>query len=246
MWQNAAWGRANCRSRKVSREDSWSEAYDALAQMLSESFPGYTWVNLIVLSPECYEKYIAGEYRYPGIDLLDCYAEYQIGSNPRRYIQHYVKLADGIYATAHVSDLILEEGDITLVEAISEDELNQMIYANYEALPDEAEENKNGSYMVEDKAHVNYYTVTAATPIYKVQFSERIKEQFGDELSVYLRFVPEELGLTADNKLYYFPTGGAKTYCNAFCISTNYADAEFNTLRESNYYFGGTQTEVED
>lgn len=229
-----------------NREDSWENMQKQVLEMLEQDFPLREQVELTVLSKSCYQVWKSGNSRYPGIDMLDCYATYELGQNPYSYIQHYVKLTDGVYVTSHEKDFILEEGDLTLTEAITAEELNQLIYEKYDALPVAAEENKDGSYMVPDKDHVNYYHIDAATPIYNIQFSDRIKEQCGEEFSCYLRFVPEEIGLTNSKKFFYYPVDELRDYYYAFAIHTTYADAEFATLNESDYYFIGSQTEQED
>lgn len=226
------------------REDNWQETRLALEQLLREDFPALDNVRLAVMSRSCYASYTAGTNRHPGIDMLECYAEYEIAEETACYMQHYIKLAEGIYATSKEKNFILEEGDITLREAISQDELNEMIYEHYDSLPDVAEENKGGSYHAHDKEHVTYYEVTADTPIWQIRFSERIKEHFGEEFNVYLRFVPEELGLGWDKKFYYFPNDGKKHF-HCYAIYTDKADAEFATLNEEDYYFGGTQEKQE-
>lgn len=224
------------------REDAWEDTAAALEKIVASDFRGSEDVQLTVLSSDCYETYLAGDYRYPGTDMLECYAVYQItAQETKRYIQNYIKLADGIYATSDKANVVFEEGDLTLVACdVTEEEINQVLFENYDALPQNAEENINGVYYVDDKAHVDYWVVTADTPIYRLRFSERIRELGLEEIPVYLRFVPEELGISEEARFYTFINDGDVHY-RCYSVYTGLADAEFEPLNEQDYYFGGTQ-----
>jgi hypothetical protein len=196
----------------MNREDSWENAHKQMQQMLARDFPACEYLKLTVLSKECYEAWQPGESRYPGIDMLDCYATYELGKNPCCYMQHYVKLTEGVYITSKEKDFILEEGDLTLIEA------------------DIAKE------------QINDYNINAATPFYHIRFSNRIKKQIGNELSVYLRFVPEEAEFPENMNFYCYIADEDHNYYYASAISTDYADAGFTILKESYYYFIGSRT----
>lgn len=251
-----------------AREDSWREARDAFAKNLKKTFENYehSSVKLIVLSEECYGKYVDGVYRTPDIDMEECYARYLFGENEQEYIQNYIEAGDGIYVTSAEPDFVLEEGDITLEENITVEELNQLLRDKF--------------YEQRSDADGQPTVVAAVTPIYQMHFSERVREKIDSknykELSVYIKYAPqtasetdeknegtemsgmgaiegviegavgETVGDTAGETneesgiyLYYYKNSGTKNYYRCFDLYSDMSEAEFSNINEEDYYFVG-------
>lgn len=223
--------------------DQWREAQKKCEEIIRTNFRTEQDVTLTVLSRECFDEKQGEHGIYAGLDDLGCYAKFHMtGTTTDSYIQNYIKVADGIYVTCCEANFAFEAGDVTAVSSISEDELNAKIYARYDQLPDVAEENAGGSYVVHDKTRETYSVATATSPIYQLQFSERVKESFPDgEVTVYLLFVAEEVGAAEGEKVLRYADVEKSYRCGAF-VQANGGEAGWGTINENDYYFIGAST----
>ncbi|MBQ9699010.1 MAG: hypothetical protein IJV71_00115 [Lachnospiraceae bacterium] len=103
-----------------------------------------------------------------------CIAQYDVYTDkPYIYRQHYIEIADGVYATAMEDGVILESGDIRLVERdISKEEMLNRIQAIY----DEATEayKHNGGYFPYDEQVTD---INIEGKFMQVVMSDRLKKQ---------------------------------------------------------------------
>lgn len=106
-----------------------------------------------------------------------CIAQYDVYTDkPKIYRQHYIEIADGVYATAMEDGVILESGDIRLVERdISKEEMLNRIQAIY----DEATEahKQNGGYFPYDEQVTD---INIEGKFLQVVMSDKLKKQIED------------------------------------------------------------------
>lgn len=179
----------------------------SLSDEIREQFSGYdeSEIEVCFLSEDCYQRYLEGEYRKPDIDMNDCYARYIIGKKNYSYIQNYIKAANGIYITSAERDFILSEGDIIFEEEknIDENELNKIMKDNYDKYMlsrKEEDISKNDDAQEKNsKENHSYSQVILRTPVYQLKYSDRINEYMESktykEINVYIKLVPEEIGV---------------------------------------------------
>lgn len=225
----------------LCEEDSdYRSAMDTFSQDLSETFSIYNSVDITAVSPETGNAYFYEDGTFPDFYEEGCYLKYSIQTEKiDKYEANYIQLLPGIYVTSIEPNLILEEGDITLGESYTEEELQELIDANYDALPDVAPENENGAYLAHDKDHVDKCIVHANTPVYHMVFSGKVKnaaDKYG--FSCYFRLEPEELS-DGGSEFYYFLDGDDDYRCYSICQQDSLLG--FHSLKEENYYFIGTQ-----
>lgn len=219
----------------------WAEAQKKCEEIIRTNFRTSNIVTLTVLSEECYNTK-RGEYGvYAGIDDLGCYAEYTMtGSNTDSYIQKYIKIADGIYVTCAEKNFVFEDGDVSIVEAISAEDLNAKIYSRWNELSEVVPANKGASYVNPDKVHENYSLVSATSPIYQIQFSERVQKRFSDgNVATYLLFVPDEASATEGDAVLVYRDAENSYRCGTIAAA-NESSAGWIDLNEKDYYFIGS------
>ena len=163
-------------------KEAWQAWLEDFKSELEETFRDYadSEIEVCFLSEECYQKFQKKEYRKPDISMAECYGTCLLGRKEELTKQQYVKAADGVYITAVEPDLLLQEEDILFEKAEpGEKELNEWLKGQ------------------------NTY-VLPRTPVYQMILSDRIiqylQKDNGRELKLYVRFVPEEAGITAPLK----------------------------------------------
>jgi len=219
----------------LTTQDQWETKIDDFQNKFYTYFQHHQHdISLTVLSQECYEKFQNGEYRFPGIDMDGCFAEIHLNNEVKRYVQNYIQLAPGIYATAYQTDFILEDGDIKFEKVMNNEEFITMLNDIYE-------KEKN----LENEEDIEKYQWDIQTPIYKPVFSQKLKNDNASKYIVYMLCIPEEIGLSDNNRLYYYPTEANKKYHYCFSIYSDKADAEFHTLKETDYFWIGQQIKIE-
>ena len=225
-----------------NKDDPWKEAQLKCEEIIRKYFRNDIAVTLTVLTPDCFEVSQDDGYIRTNIGQQGCFAEYSMyGETTKSYIQSFIKIVDGIYATCAEPGFQFIEGDIVAVEAISEDEMNEKIFARYDKLPDHAPENSNGTFQRDDKAHISYGIASSSTPIYNFVFSQRIKEAFPDgELAVYLWYIPEEVHAEEGDRMMCYKDDDHSYRCRV-CVPSNSKDAKRETINEHNYYFIGSE-----
>ena len=222
------------------KDAPWQEAQKKCETIIRSNFRTDNQVSLIVLTKECFEKTQSEYGAQADLDDLGCYAKYiMTGETTDAYIQRYIKIADGIYVTCAEKNFVFEEGDVIAVEALTEGELNAKIFARWDKLPAVSPENEGISYMTPDKAHETYSVVKAASPIYQLVFSERVKKAFPNgEITSYLLLVSQEAGCEADVRLLQYQDKDNSYRCSVIS-PVNGGDAGWNDLNENDYYFIG-------
>lgn len=221
-------------------DSAYRFAMDTFSKNLTQTFSICAPVDITAASPEVVNTYLYNDGAFPDFYEDGCYLKYSINNDGiDKYEAHYIQLLPGIYVTSIEPNLILEEGDIMLGKSYTEEELQGFIDANYNALPDEAPENKDGAYLEYDKAHVDRCIIHTDTLAYQLVFSDKVKS-FADQngISCYFRFVPEEVP-DSNSDFYYFPSGNDNWNCHSICAQDS--PLGFNSLEEENYYFIGTQ-----
>lgn len=217
------------------REDSWQQAAEEMGVLVEKMYRGGTYMRLAIMDETCHS---VGN-SYPDVALPGCHGVWEFDDGQVEWwIQEYIPLVPGLYATSNKANFRLEEGDIRFIPAITEAELNELLKKRYKELPLAV-----GGGQTQAKSNTDGYgQITAVTPIYRVEFSQRVTELFGDNISVYLLFCPEEAGLPADTKYWYCPEQANIPYC--YVGASNSMDACGHILRLSEYQFIGWQTVI--
>ena len=165
-------------------------------------------LNLIAVTPELYEKEIKGKDIVSinganiNIGKEGCFAS---GNMKKLYLQKYVKVSKGIYATVYESNFELQDGDITFKEVMKADELQKII-----------------DNISKEKDVTNNYLIKSISPIYELEFSDRIKNTFKSNMTVYFKIDTKELGISDENNLYTYPIlryGKSDSYENYVIVS---------------------------
>lgn len=209
--------------------DPWQEAQKQCEEILKKDFRTEHTISLTVATRECYETNQSEEYIYVGIDDIGCFASYHmmgIEQETRAYIQNYIKIAPGLYATANEANFVFEDNDIVAIEGILEDVLNAKMLDAFNDLKD-----KTGSM---------YSEIAASTPIYNFVFSERVKKQFPNgKATVYLMMKPEEISASDSDQLLYYQNESGQYRVGAYA-PVNGGNAAWATINENDYYLIGT------
>ena len=129
-------------------------------------------------------------------------------------------------------------------EAGTCEELQQMLDAGYEAMPVDAEENKNGGYMVHDQRHEKRIVLDdPSLPYYRLKLSQRVLDELDSQNCISVYFLDlREGGLPL--MMYYGPESNA-TY-SVYCVC-RYREGrgEYSSLNPDYlYYFGTHQLEA--
>ena len=103
-----------------------------------------------------------------------CIAQYKMLGD-RRYIyeQHYIEILDGVYATAKEHEIVLQDGDIKLVQSsITKEELLKHIRTIYDEATEE--HNQNGGYFPYNKQVTD---INIEGVFYQIEISDNLKRQ---------------------------------------------------------------------
>lgn len=229
-------------------KDSWQERFNTVENTIKTYFKGQndSSLQLIALTSNLYEEVKPEGYYDIKINMDGCWAK---GNNKNLYLQKYIKVSDGIYITSSESNFNLEEGDITLKEVMTGEELQNIM--------DVVAKEKAGLDEHYQKYEKNKYKINYLTPVYEFVFSERIQkkyEEYGSDafMSVYIKFIPEELNISDNNNLYAYPIryGKIDNYYNDIVSQGNKKEAGTEMLYifkkdHKDYYWIGTQTTEE-
>lgn len=203
------------------KDDPWESAQKKCEEIIRENFRTSNRVTLTILSEDRYYE----KFDMVRISDLGCYAQYSMtATSTDAYIQSFIKIVDGIYATSAERNFVLEDGDITAVEAISVEDLNAAIYERYEELS--------------DKTGETYSVALAASPIYRFVFSDRIKDKFSDgDLAVYLMVAPEEVNAVEGDQILEYENEEIFFRC---LTAVDDQEAAWANINEENCYFIGS------
>lgn len=219
------------------KEDSWQAAQQKCEMLIREDFRTDSSVSLVVLSRDCYDqKGISADIEYEG-----CWAKFSMDKESTdSYIQNYIKVSDGVYVTCAKENFVFEDGDVQMIEALTEQEINELILQRYNLLPDKAPENANGSYMVKDKTREKYSIVSASSPIYQITFSERVKNAFSSgKVAVYFTFKPDETNFADSDGLFKCTNNETIYRCVALTRESDNISS-WTQINEMDYYFIGS------
>ena len=118
----------------------------------------------------------------------------------------YIETIPGVWMTSSEEDSVLQPGDLVPEQIGTGADLQKILDARYEALPMEAERNKDGGCHVPDKQHCSKEVVEdLAGPVYRLIWSDRARaaqDEYG-RMDVCVYFEPE-IAKNA-NQLWYFP-----------------------------------------
>lgn len=219
------------------KEDSWQTAQQKCEMLIRENFRTNSSVSLVVLSRDCYnQKGISADIEYEG-----CWAKFSMDKESTdSYIQNYIKVSDGVYVTCAGENFVFQDGDIQMIEALTEQEINELILQRYNLLPDKAPENANGSYMVKDKTKEKYSIVSASSPIYQITFSERVKNAFSSgKVAVYFTFKPDETRFADSDGLFKYTNNETIYRCVALTRESDNISS-WTQINEMDCYFIGS------
>ena len=157
------------------------------------------------------------------------------------YRQVYIEVLDGIYMTSAEADFVLEEGDIRFEVIGTCADLQAMLDEGYYSLPVDAEENKDGGYLVHDQRHEDRVVLDdPSAPLYKIVLSQRVLDLL-DSRNCTSVYVYDARKSGAPFMMYYGPAG--KYPYHVYQVSE--ANAERSEYEELNpeylYYFGTHQ-----
>ena len=161
------------------------------------------------------------------------------GGKMQWYRQKYIEVTDGIYMTSAERDLVLEDGDIVLVQEGTCADIQAILDEKYYAMPVDAPENKKGGYTVHDQRHEKRAVLDdPEAPCYKPVFSEKITAylQEHDDITLYVRSER-----TDDKPLMKCYGSGSYTW-NVYRVCENGSpEASYETMKEGYLYYFGTQ-----
>ena len=165
-------------------------------------------------------------------------AELRFGDEIRWYRKIYVEAFENVYVASVKANFDLEERDVVFEQAGTCADLQAMIDEGYYAMPVDAEENKNGGYMVHDQRHESHVVLDDPdAPLYRAKLSQRVLDALDsrDCLGLYVLDCRED-GLPL--MMYY--TGSSSTY-SVYRVSEPGADsAVYCELNPQYYYYFGT------
>ncbi|MBQ3392762.1 MAG: hypothetical protein IJG52_05035 [Lachnospiraceae bacterium] len=108
-------------------------------------------------------------------------AQFDLEKGLRWFESIYIEAAPGIEVCSDVSNFVLEPGDIRVEEWGRAKDLQAILDAGYEALPVDAEENKNGGYLKHDRRHEERMVLAdPEAAVYRAVFSQRVREQIDE------------------------------------------------------------------
>lgn len=125
----------------------------------------------------------------------------------------YIETIPGVWMTSSEEDFVLQSGDLVPEQIGTGADLQKILDERFEALPMEAEENKDGIYRAPDKQNCSKESVKdLASPVYRLIWSDRAKaaqDEYG-LMDVCVYFEPETAKIW--NQLWYFPEGDENAF----------------------------------
>ena len=104
-------------------------------------------------------------------------AQFVLGNEIQWYRQVYIEVFDGVYVMSDKMNLTLSEGDIVFEEAGTCEQLQVLLDEAYYSMPVDAEQNKNGGYMVHDQRHEKRVVLDdPSAPLYRLKISDKVQE----------------------------------------------------------------------
>lgn len=160
------------------------------------------------------------------------------------YRQNFVEIAENIFVTSSEDDFSFEEGDVRFEIAGTCADLQAMLDEAYYAMPVDAEENKNGGYMVHDQRHETRVELDdPEAPLYRVVFSQRVLDALDehDRIGAYWLDCRED---GAPLMMYYGQDSNTGSY-SVYRVCERGADrTEFHELSSDFYYYFGTHQRI--
>ncbi len=218
----------------VCDDDSWNEAVKYIETEMESYFARYdVYWDIEILTSDLYEKY-KGNYKdyrgslygYEGY-VARVRMENESGASELVIDRPtYIQVCPGVYMTSDEFDFALCEGDVILEEAMTGDEL-----ADY----------------------CESVQVTVDGSVYKVVFSERVKDYLKTEgkgyLKVYCKIVPEELSVQTTMEFCELSNGVTDDVVMKDFHSEDWDDnleiAHYVTVCDDDLYFFGEYEAVE-
>ncbi len=155
------------------------------------------------------------------------------------YRQAYVEVYEDVYVTSTEWDFALEEGDIVFEEVGTCAELQKMLDDGYYSLPVDAEENKNGGYMVHDQRHERRVLLDdRKLPYFRAKMSPRVMDALDDTgcISVYVLDLRED----GPPLMVYYGRESNSPY-SVYTVCPNRAGrGEYEKINPAYYYYFGT------
>ena len=207
---------------------------DGRIYVLSRDYTGELVPYRQIISPE-------GNRFVRGIGRLD------FGSSVHWIENVYIEAMPGVWVTSSEEDFVLQTGDIVMEQAGTGADLQEMLDARYEALPMEAEENKDSIYRFPDKKHCSKTVVSnKETPVYRIRWSDRARAAQGPygimDVCIYMDPETEEAGET----LWYFPESEESAF-EMYPVATGAISPDIGEycqlINGALYYFGEVDRE---
>lgn len=216
-------------------------------ESLQERFEIRGRVKLFAMSDEYYQAW--SEEESPFSFYQDgCYLSYEVSAEKLEcYEANYIQIMPGLYVTLSMPDIMLEEGEVFIEEELTQAELQALLDKRYESLPDYAKENRRGSYMKHDKAHVDRAIVHTNTAVMRLGFSDRVRKAAAPGgIHCYFRLCPEEFPeeyqISEGAALYYYPDKEASYQCYSLCSSERQTD--YLSVLDNYLFFIGSQSYI--
>ncbi|MBR3598619.1 MAG: hypothetical protein IKL53_01945 [Lachnospiraceae bacterium] len=213
----------------VCDDDSWNEAVEYIETEMESCFARYdVYWDIEILTSDLYEKY-KGNYKdyrgsLYGYDGYVARVRMENKSGTSELVidkPTYIQVCPGVYMTSDEFDFAFCEGDVILEETMTGDELAKQC----------------------DKVQV-----TVEGSVYKVTFSERVKDYLKTEgkgyLKVYCKIVPEELSVQTTMEFCELSNGVTDDVVMKDFHSEDWVDnldiAHYVTVCDDDlYFFGG-------
>ena len=232
-WQSESW--VSTYLCLISETDKdWQDRASLINDISKKYFKEENYIfEIAALTPELFDR-VREEDGYIDIGQEGCWA---LGEVYELKKQNYIEVMDGIYVTSSEDGFYLEEGDIVLKEAgYSITEIQKAVDAYTEA-------------VLKESGDATKYTINSLTPLYEMEFSDRVKQQFeGENICLYVKYVSDEADLSEESVLYMHP------YIKDSFIGMNYevvaadtTDGEsqnvsVNKKEDKDYFWIGTMT----
>lgn len=219
----------------VCDDDSWGDAVEYIETEIENCFARYdVYWDIEILTSDLYEKYKGNYKDYRGsLYGYDGYIARVRIKNESGTVElaidqpTFIQVCPGVYMTSDEFDFAFHNGDIVFQEAMTGDELAQ---------------------------HCDKVQVTVEGSVYKVTFSERVKEYLKTKgkgyLAVCCRIVPEELSVQTTLELCELANGVADGDINIKDFNDiewveNLEMAHYMSVCEDDLYFFGEYEAVE-
>lgn len=143
--------------------------------------------KLYFVSQQAFDQYKNGKLNLFTINTDGCYYITEISGEVKHIEQKRIKVSEGIYAQSNIEDFVLEDGDIALEYAMTNDQINDLLKIQYKE-----KHKKNQTYEI-----------VAETPLYKIVLSDRInKLSQKRSISICFNYDYKTLGLSADSLMF--------------------------------------------